>query len=131
VASITNPNAAQRLEMLRGLRMRGQAPAGTVMVTTQRGCTETFEQMRLATIEVWPGILHRLDWSGVAGLYVAAVVHWRSQDERMQLFEAIRAAQPRELLWVATTPGNSVVMIEGEVRIPLYPELWGDGYGRV
>lgn len=128
MASSPNLSAAQRLEALRRLRMTGKAPSSAIMVTTQRDRTELFQELRLATIEVWPGVLPRLDWRGVAGLYVVAVVHWREQADRLKLFDAIRAAEPYHLHWMG--PDSSVILINGEVWEPSFPELWRN-YGRV
>jgi hypothetical protein len=122
-------NAMQRLEKLRQLRMRGLAPATAVMVVTERTKLQQFEEMNLPTIEVWTGILDRLDWRGIAGLDVVALVHWRYQDDRMQLFDAIRAAQPSKLHWIAGNAG-SVILDGGDIYEPIYPKLWCN-YGRV
>lgn len=133
----------QRLEKLRELRMRGQAPASAIVVVTQRASLQRFEEMRLPTIEVWSGVLDRLDWRPIAGLYVVALVHWRGFDDRMKLFEAIRAAQPGKLHWIATAPGGaprggctySIILEQGEVWQPSDLAWFENGiegiYGRV
>jgi hypothetical protein len=135
-------NAMQRLEKLRQLRMRGLAPATAVLVVTERTKLQQFEEMNLPTIEVWTGILDRLDWRGVAGLDIVAVVHWRGFDDRMRLFEQLRNAQPSKLHWIATAPGGaprecnySVIIEDGEVWQPSnlmhFENAIGGIYGRV
>jgi hypothetical protein len=134
----------QRLDKLREMRLLGQAPVGNVMVVTQRERLEQFEEMRLATIEVWPGIVSRLNWAGVAGLHVTAVVHWRDQAQRLQLFEAIREGEPQRLHWVYSPPdppnrngvtylrneASSVILEDGQLWTPAFPKMWRN-YGRV
>lgn len=139
----SNPLTAwQRLDRLKELRMRGQAPWHAIVVVTQRQALQEFEDMRLPTIEVWTGILDRLDWRPVAGLDVVAMVHWRGLDDRMRLFDAIREGRPRRLHWIATTPGGAprqcrytTILEDGEVWQPSDLELFekelGGIYGRV
>jgi hypothetical protein len=138
-------NAFQRLERLRQLRMRGLAPSSAVVIVTDRAALQRFEELNVPTIEVWPGILDRLDWGPLAGLHVFAVVHWRQQDERMRLFEPLRAAAPAKLHWLATNAQevrpfrneapriltHSIIIQDGEVWMPSDPDLWSGIYGRV
>lgn len=92
---------ADVLARLLDLRMQGSTPAREVVVSTERQWTERYAGRRFATIEVWRRDLGRLDWRALAGLKVMACVGWTSYEDRLQLFEEIRDAQPRELTWYA------------------------------
>lgn len=102
MAFSASPNAAQRLEMLRGLRMRGQAPVGAVCVATDREDVAMFEELKRPVIEVWRRDAAQLDWTPIAGLWVVVLIRNWPTDLRMELFEAIRAGEPQALNWLAT-----------------------------
>lgn len=89
--------------MLRGLRMRGQAPTGALCVATDREDAILFEEIKRPVIEVWRRDAGELDWSPVAGLWVVVLIRNWPTDLRMALFDTIRAAQPLILDWLATS----------------------------
>lgn len=97
--SVVVERAPLVLQELKMLRLRGQAPAGWVMVTTDRSWSEFFAEMNLAVIEVWRN--DELDWSPIAGLDVLGVVELRERADRMQLYDAIRVGSPARLGWIA------------------------------
>lgn len=117
MASSTNPNAAQRLQMLRTLRLRGQAPVGALCVVTDRRDVELFEEIKRPVIEVWRRDAGKLDWTPVAGLWVQVVVRDWPTDLRMELFDAIRAGEPLLLSWVATVRGKFEHEIVGNMKL--------------
>lgn len=128
MASTVNPNAAQRLQLLRSMRLRGQAPVGAVMVATDRRDVETFEQMKRPVIEVWKRDAGKLDWTPIAGLWVYVVIRDWSPELRLELLDSIRVASPAELSWLALAGRRTVGrlwIVDGEPR-----ELAGN-YGRV
>jgi hypothetical protein len=121
-----NPNAAQRLEIIRGLRLRGQAPMGAVMVATDKRDVELFEEIKRPVIEVWKRDAGKLDWTPIAGLWVYVVIRDWPHELRMELFDSIRAGQPLLLNWHATVKGRyesrivgSMLLENGEPR-----EMW-------
>lgn len=116
--STTNPNARQRLEMLRGLRLRGQAPVGAVCVATDRDDVAMFEELKRPVIEVWRRDAGQLDWTPIAGLWVYVLIRNWPTDLRMELFNSIRAGEPGVLNWFATSRGP-----RGEPRMPV-GNLW-------
>jgi len=97
-----NPNAAQRLDMLRGMRLRGQVPLGAIMVVTDRKDVELFEEIKRPVIEVWRRDAGKLDWTPITGLWVYAVVRDWDIDLRTELFNSIRLGEPLLLSWMAT-----------------------------
>lgn len=101
--SSTNPSAAQRLEILRGLRLRGQAPVGAVCVATDRDDVKLFEELKRPVIEVWRRDAGRLDWTPIAGLWVVVLIRNWPTDLRMELFDRLRVGNPQELNWLATS----------------------------
>lgn len=117
VASTANPNAAQRLEILRGLRLRGQAPVGAICVATDRRDVELFEELKRPTIEVWKRDAGKLDWSPVAGLWVQVLIRDWSPELRLELFDSIRAGSPLLLTWLATVRGKYEPRIVGSMKL--------------
>lgn len=105
--------AFEQLAELFELRLARRTPKHGVFVTTGGTYTELFTSMGFATVEVWHG--DQLDWRPVAGVRVIAVVQWKDQAERLELFEAIRAHRPSEFLWYAIEHGTGNFM--GQMRL--------------
>lgn len=102
MASTSNPNAAQRLDMLRALRLRGQVPLGAVMVVNDKRDLERLEELKRPVIEVWRRDVSKLDWTPIAGLWVYALIRDWDIDLRTDLFNSIRTGAPLLLNWLAT-----------------------------
>lgn len=117
MASTANPNAAQRLDMLRALRLRGQAPVGAICVATAKQDVELFEEIKRPTIEVWKRDAGKLDWSPIAGLWVLVLIRDWSPELRTDLFDSIRAGQPLVLDWMATVRGRYEPRVVGNMRL--------------
>jgi hypothetical protein len=103
-ASTTAERPADVLRRIANVRLAGERPTLPVMVTTERHWTELYAARRHPVIEVWRRDLGALDWRPIGGLRVEACVSWTSYDERLELFESLREAQPAELHWYAINP---------------------------
>ncbi len=133
-----NPNAMQRLEKLRTLRMRGQAPVGALMVVTERLDLELCESIKRPVIEVWKRDLGKLDWGPIAGLWVFCLVRNWPHELRLQLCDSLRAAEPKWLDWLATArtdrhPSEVVGQMrihDGEPQVMEDPLILSQFFGR-
>lgn len=105
--------AIKRLGELRLLRLQGKRPVGAIMVTNESRIAREYEEMGLATIELWRG--DAPDWSPILGLWVVAVLIGWDYAQRRDLHTAIRAAKPSRLHWYALTRRGGLAGIGGEI----------------
>lgn len=133
--------AARLLAQLRELRASGKRPKDGAMIVTSdrcwrhRGYTRELAervQKQWLCLQAWRQDVMS-DWAPIAGLPIEVICDWPEQEQRLALFEAIRGAEPSELVWSSYNASGELVgkVIASDGIVHPGHNLSAECYGRV